>query len=93
MHVNLSSEIEQYLQSKVESGFYGNASEVVRDAIRRMRQEDEKLMALQAAVRVGDEQLERGEGVRYTLGLVERMTQKALTDAKSDKAVNPDVLA
>jgi antitoxin ParD1/3/4 len=48
MHINLSSEMEQYIQRKVGTGFYSNASEVVRDAIRRMREEDEKLEALRA---------------------------------------------
>ncbi len=43
MHINLSQEMEQYLQNKVCTGFYSNASEVIRDAIRRMREEDEKL--------------------------------------------------
>jgi putative addiction module CopG family antidote len=42
MHINFSPEMEQYLQSKVGSGFYNNATEVVCDAIRRMREEDEK---------------------------------------------------
>ena len=46
MHINLSPEIEHYLQLKVGTGFYSNASEVVRDTIRRMRQEDEKLERL-----------------------------------------------
>jgi Arc/MetJ-type ribon-helix-helix transcriptional regulator len=32
--------MEQYLQFKVGTGYYSNASEVVRDAIRRMRDED-----------------------------------------------------
>jgi antitoxin ParD1/3/4 len=45
MHINLSPEIEQYLQSKVGTGFYSNASEVVRDAIRRMWEEDDRLKA------------------------------------------------
>ncbi|MGH8474999.1 MAG: type II toxin-antitoxin system ParD family antitoxin [Methylococcales bacterium] len=61
--INLSPEMEQYLQSKIGTGYYSNASEVVRDAIRRMRDEDEKLAALRSAVKVGDEQLERGEGI------------------------------
>jgi antitoxin ParD1/3/4 len=45
MHIHLSPEMEQYLQGKVSAGLYSNASEVVRDAIRRMRTEDEKLAA------------------------------------------------
>lgn len=34
MNVSLTPELEQYIRSKVESGLYGNASEVVREALR-----------------------------------------------------------
>ncbi len=80
MHINLSLEMEKYLLSKVNTGYYSNASEVVRDAIRRMRDEDERLATLRAAVAVGDEQLERGEGVAYTPERLEQITQKALAN-------------
>jgi len=91
MHINLSQEMEQYLQNKVGTGFYSNASEVVRDAIRRMREEDEKLAALRAAVQVGDDQLDRGEGVPYTPERLATITEKALSSARHGKKVNPDV--
>jgi len=38
MHINLSPEMEQFVQRKVDTGFYSNASEVIRDAIRRMHE-------------------------------------------------------
>jgi len=91
MHINLSSEMEQYLQSKVGTGFYSNASEVVRDAIRRMWAEDEKLKALRAAVQVGDEQLARGEGVAYTPQRLDQITEKAFANARSGKKISADV--
>lgn len=34
MNVSLTPELEQYIRSKVESGLYSNASEVVREALR-----------------------------------------------------------
>jgi antitoxin ParD1/3/4 len=91
MHINLSTEMEQYLQTKVGTGFYSNASEVVRDAIRRMREEDEKLTALRAAVQAGDEQLDRGVGIPYTPERLEAITAKAFANASQDRKVNPDV--
>jgi antitoxin ParD1/3/4 len=91
MHINLSKEMEQYLQSKVGAGFYSNAAEVVRDAIRRMREEDEKLAALRAAVQVGDAQLDRGEGVPYTPERLATITEKAFANARQGKKINPDV--
>ena len=47
MNINLSPEIESYIQNKVNSGFYGSASEIISAAIRRLRTEDEKLETLQ----------------------------------------------
>ena len=36
MHISLTPELEQIIQDKVKSGYYSNASEVVRDAIRHL---------------------------------------------------------
>lgn len=92
MHVNLSPEMEGYIKNKVASGFYGNATEVIRDAIRRMQGEDERVTAWQAAIAKGESQLDRGEGVAYTPELMERLTQSAITTMHSDQPINPDVL-
>ncbi|MDR9415142.1 MAG: type II toxin-antitoxin system ParD family antitoxin [Gracilimonas sp.] len=40
MHISLTPEIEKLTKEKVESGMYGNASEVVRDAIHQMHKYD-----------------------------------------------------
>jgi len=91
MHINLSPEIERYLQSKVEKGFYKNPSDVIRDAIRRMREEEEKLQALRAAVQAGDKQLEQGEGITYTPELLDKIKEKAFENARKRKKINRDV--
>jgi antitoxin ParD1/3/4 len=83
MHINLTPEMENYLQSKVGTGFYNNASEVVRDAIRRMWAEDEKLEKLRAAVQIGEEQLERGEGTPYATDRLKTITDKVLNSEDS----------
>ena len=91
MHIKLSQEMEKYLQSKVGTGFYRNASEVVCDAIRRMWEEDETLNTLRAAVQVGDDQLDRGEGLTYTSERLATITKKAFANSRNGKKVNPDV--
>lgn len=91
MHLNISAEMEQYLQAKVGTGFYGNVSEVVRDAIRRMRDEDEKLTALRAAVHAGDEQLALGQGRDYTPESLEQITKQARANSRKGKKVGGDV--
>jgi antitoxin ParD1/3/4 len=46
MNVHLTPELEQLVQTKVQSGRYNSASEVVREALRLMEQRDE-LRAIQ----------------------------------------------
>ena len=36
MNVSVTPELYDFVQRKVHSGLYGNASEVIRDALRRM---------------------------------------------------------
>lgn len=86
MHINLSPEIESYIQSKVNAGFYGNASEVVRAAIRRLRDEDEKLDALRAAIQIGDDQIARGECESYSPALMAELMRQALETSSNTRA-------
>ena len=41
MHVKLSPEMEKYIKDKIASGLYRNSTEVIGDAIRRMREQEE----------------------------------------------------
>jgi antitoxin ParD1/3/4 len=53
MNVSLTPELEKFVEGKVESGLYNNASEVVREALRLLKEHDE--------IRVKwREQIERG---------------------------------
>jgi antitoxin ParD1/3/4 len=92
MHINLSAEMETYIKAKVGTGFYGNATEVIRDAIRRMQANERQVAAFQAAVAKGDAGLDRGEGTEYTPELLDRMTRRALQDIDSGRPIDPDVV-
>lgn len=41
MNVSLTPELERYVSDKVDSGLYNNASEVVREGLRLLREQDE----------------------------------------------------
>lgn len=65
MNVSLTPELEQFVQSKVESGMYYSASEVIREGL-RMLQEREMLKQIQIEelrkeIQKGIEQADRGE--------------------------------
>ncbi len=46
MNVSVTDELAGYVRKKVKSGRYNNASEVVREALRRMEQDDERAIRL-----------------------------------------------
>lgn len=91
MHVDIPPKLEAFIQEQIASGAYGSAAEVVRDAIRRLEQEHSKLAALRAAVRAGDEQLGRGEGVPLNDVLIAEIEKNALRRHKEGAKPNADV--
>jgi antitoxin ParD1/3/4 len=57
-NVNLTEELDRFVATKVKSGRYENASEVVRAGLRTLEREEQqyeaKLAALRAAIDEGD---------------------------------------
>lgn len=57
-NVNLTAELDRFVASKVKSGRYENASEVVRAGLRTLEREEQeheaKLTLLRAAIHDGD---------------------------------------
>ena len=57
MNVNLTPQLEELVRSKVDSGLYSSASEVVREALRLMGERDQlqqvKLQALRQDIQHG----------------------------------------
>ena len=68
MHISLTPELETRVKSKVESGLYNNASEVIREALRFMDTHEDwiqevKVSQLREQIKAGIDQLDRGEGI------------------------------
>jgi antitoxin ParD1/3/4 len=53
MNVSLTPELEKFVEGKVESGLYNNASEVIREGLRLLKEHDEVRLKWR-------EQIERG---------------------------------
>jgi antitoxin ParD1/3/4 len=67
MNVSVTDEIAGYVRKKVKSGRYNNASEVVREALRRMEEEDARAIRLAKPTAediLGDLTGEQLEGIR-----------------------------
>jgi len=82
MNISLTPELEQFIQSKVESRMYQTASEVVREALRLMAHQEQdrqaKLEALRRDVQISIDQYERGEYIEGKDLTVERIRQGAI---------------
>ncbi len=63
MNVNLTPELQQLVQGKVRSGLYNNQSEVVREALRLLAEQDRlreaHLVQLQGTLAQGLEQADQ----------------------------------
>ena len=65
MNVSLTPELERLVNEKVESGLYQTASEVVREALRLLKERDQARELLRIDLQAGFDELARGEGRVY----------------------------
>ncbi len=65
MNVSLTPELEKLVQKKVEKGLYNSASEVIREALRLLDEQDQlrrmRLEDLRKDISIGLKQADRGE--------------------------------
>ena len=61
MNVSLTPELEKFVGRKVESGLYNNASEVVREGLRLLKEHDEIRSKWREQIERGWLQAQRGE--------------------------------
>lgn len=66
MNVSLKADWEKFVDAKVASGEYETASEVIRDALRLLKREDDKrqamLEAIRSEIKAGVDDLRQGNG-------------------------------
>jgi antitoxin ParD1/3/4 len=74
MNVSLPDSMKEWVDRKAKDGEYGNASDYVRDLIRRDRRRQEAIAALQAAITEGIESgnAEPFDGEAFLLRMHER---------------------
>ena len=67
MNVHLTQELEHLVQTRVKSGRYNSASEVIRDALRLLADRDELMdlrkQELRKKIALGLDSIERGDGI------------------------------
>jgi antitoxin ParD1/3/4 len=88
MNVSLTPELENFVQSEVDSGLYQTASEVVRAGLRRLKEDHDvrqpkppaTLKELEAQLIQSVERLDHGEGVDGKASL--RRIRKRIKEAR-----------
>ncbi|MFP4009763.1 MAG: type II toxin-antitoxin system ParD family antitoxin [Spirulinaceae cyanobacterium] len=83
MKISLTSERQQWVEDKVQSGRYQSVSEVIEEGLRLLEERDRvyqnRLAELQAQIDVGIQQLDRGERVDGK-AVIERLLAKNRSD-------------
>ena len=86
MNISLTPQLEKLVKSKVESGLYGSASEVMREALRLLEERDRihalRVEELRAEIRKG---LDSGEPTPLDVGTIKARGRKRLA-AQQNKA-------
>ena len=87
MNVSLTPELEALVNQKVSSGMYHSASEVIREALRLLKEQDDlrqyRLERLRKEISIGLEQLDRGEGIPAKV-VFEKLRQKSRARRSGD---------
>jgi antitoxin ParD1/3/4 len=85
MNISLTPQLEKLVKSKVESGLYGSASEVMREALRLLEERDRRhalrVEELRAEIKKG---MDSGEPTPLDMGAIKARGRKRL-DAQSKK--------
>lgn len=89
-NISLTDHHDTLIDTKVQSGEYANASEVVREGLRLIEERDRELAArvegIRTRVAVGLEQAERGEFVEGTVDEIrERVRKRAKARLVADR--------
>ena len=90
MHINLSPEMEGFIKNLVKSGEYGNSTEVIRDALRRLKAQEMHKAAWRQAIEQGE--ADSGGDIPYTSNTAGQIAQDAERAIGASEPIDPDVL-
>lgn len=91
MAIRLPADVEAGIRQKVESSHFADAGEVVREAMRLLEDQERLFATLREKLRVGLDQVDRGESVERTSELRQRIRESARQRARSGETSDPDV--
>lgn len=84
MNVSLTPELEKLVNDKVKSGRYNSASEVVREGLRLLQDQDElqriRRDELRREIMLGVEQIRNGEGITVKLSELDAFAEEIISE-------------
>ena len=86
MNVSLPDELAEYVKSKVSSGRYSSSSEVVREALRLLKDRDMERERLQVDVQAGLKQGASGRATRFDKAAGRRLAERIKADGRAKRA-------
>lgn len=86
MNVSLTPELERLVNEKVEGGLYQTASEVVREALRLLKERDQARQQLRADVLAGFDQLTQGEVRAYDKTSGRQLAERIKSRGRASRA-------
>ena len=91
MTIQLPPDVEASIRQKIERGRFPDAVEVVREAMRLLDEQEDRLDALRAKLQVGLDEADRGETDEWTPELRERLRREAHEMHRRGELPDPDV--
>jgi antitoxin ParD1/3/4 len=92
MNVSLTPELEKLVNEKVKSGLYNSASEVIRESLRLLQEQDElkrlRREELRREIMLGAESIKNGQYVDVKSTDLPQFAEKLITEAKSEFGKN-----
>jgi len=76
MNVSLTPTLENFVRETVATGLYNNASEVMREALRLLRDREIKRQELFKALDAGYEDVKAGRTAKFTPELVHKIADE-----------------
>ncbi|SAL06672.1 hypothetical protein AWB78_08184 [Caballeronia calidae] len=90
MNINFAPVDENFIKQSVEGGLYSNANELVRDAVRRLRESEERNVQLITALQLGEDDIAAGRTRTYSMGIMQGVRERAINRAASREKPKSD---
>ena len=93
MHLNLGEPYEKFIKMQINSGLYSNATELIRDALRRMKNDSEELRIkhIHALIAVGENGISQGSGVEFNENFMDDSMKRAIKNHTSGKTISDEI--